>query len=60
MLGENVESARAEILAIALALLDGLLCRECLEKFETITGHQQSAARAIQAVVSAADALEQA
>jgi hypothetical protein len=48
------------VLAIALALVHRILGRHGFEEFEPVARHQQSAAGAIEPVVGAADALEQA
>ena len=60
VLGEHVEPARTEILAVALALVDRVLGSGRLEELEAVARHQQRAARAVEPVVGTPDALEQA
>ena len=60
MLGKNVEPAGAEILAVALAFVDGILGRRRFEELETVAGHQHGATGLVEPVVGPADPLEQA
>ena len=60
MLGQHIEAAGAEHLAIALALGDGLAGGEGLEEFEAVAGDEQRARGAVEPMVGAADALQQA
>ena len=60
VLGEDVECAGAEILGIELARLDGVQCGASFQIFEAVARHDQPLARLVQAVVGAADPLQQA
>ena len=60
MLGKHIEPAGAKVLAVALALIDRILGRGCLEKLESVARYEQRAAGLIKPVVGAPDPLEQA
>ena len=60
MLGQHVEPAGAEFIAIALPRQHGIARRQGFEEFEPVAGHQHRAARAVEPVVGASDPLQQA
>ena len=60
VLGQDIEPAGAKILSVALPLIDGVLGGGGLEKLEPVARHQHRSTWLIEAVIGAADALEQA
>ena len=60
VLRQDVEPARTEGLAIALALVDRIDRRHRLQELEAVARHDQRLARAVEPMIGAADALEQA
>ena len=60
VLGQHVEPAGPEFLAIALTLVDRLLRGRRLEEFEPVARHEQGATGLIEPVVGPPDALQQA
>src|SRR5436305_459788 len=59
MLGEYVERARPEHFRIELAVFDRVERGSGFEIFEAVAGHDHALARFVEAVVGAADALQQ-
>ncbi len=60
MLGEHIEPAGAECLAIALALIDRVLGRHRFEEFKPVARHQHRAAGRIEPMARPPDPLQQA
>ena len=60
VLREHVERSGPEILGVELAVVDGVERGACLEIFEAVAGHDSAFARLVEAMVGAADALQQA
>src|SRR3546814_2523553 len=59
MLREHVERAGAETVGVAFARFHGVQCGLRFEIFEAVARHAQRAARFVEPVVGATDALEQ-
>ena len=60
MLRQHVEAGRPRRIAVELARLDRLQCRQRLQHLETVGRRDHGAARLVEPVVGAADALHQA
>ena len=60
MLSQDIETARAERVPVALAVANCLLRGEGLQELEAVSGHQQRLTGRIKPVIGAPDALKKA